>query len=626
MKLISFDVETSGTLPEYALQPFRVRTGDAWLTSVAWHTTEEDLDFGNRMNWDRTPNLEDVRYILKECAAKGVRVVAWNTPFDVAWLIALGLREEVMACKWLDAMLLQKHLMSNPTFERYKHSYGLKSAVAAHFPQHKDYAEDVDFHATDPDTLHTLRRYNKKDAVFTYGLAKMFWHNLDAKQRRVALLEAECIPLVAESMVEGLSIDRDAVTQLDDTLNKRARAAVVQLKLLYAPDITEEVLASPKQLSKLLYGEWGLRVPFYTETGSPSTDRKSLLQLSEQHKGAALINEVRECTGNRTKFAANTLESINYNGDDRTRPNARIFGTYTGRMTYSSKQGRGKDTRQTGVALHQWKRDPEFRKTIKAPDGYQLLEFDFAGQEFRWMAVAADDQTMLGLCQPGQDAHAYMGARINGLDYPEIRKRLAAGDKEAKAMRQLGKVANLSLQYRTSAKRLREVAMYQYDLDMSETEARAIHGTYQMTYYNVPRYWRKQIAWVRGHKYVDNMIGRRVYFKNLCLTGTVGQQNIPWEYASTAVNYPIQSMGAEQKYLALAILKNHLSKYDARFYFELHDGLFVVVPNDKAEKAAHELKQILSYLPYGKAWGLQLPIGFPVDAKIGPSWGELKEI
>lgn len=799
MKLISFDVETSGTLPEYALQPFRAKTGDAWLTSVAWHTTEKELDFDNRLNWDRKPNLEDVRYILEECAAKGVRIVAWNTPFDVAWLIALGLREEVMACKWLDAMLLYKHLTNAPTFESPKMSYGLKAAVAAFYPQHANYQEDVDFHATDEVSLHKLRKYNKKDAVFTYGLAQVFWGRLNPAQRRVAILEAECIPLVADTMVEGLAVDREATARLDESLLKRIKAAVVQLKLTYDPGITEEILNSPKQLGKKLFQDWGLLPVAYTGTGEPSTDRKALLKLAREHKGASIVNEYRECNGNRTKFAANTLESIDYNGDDCTRPGMRIFSTYSGRASYTSKQGRGKETRQTGIALHQWKRDPEFRKTIKAPDGYKLLEFDFAGQEFRWMAVAANDRTMLGLCEPGQDAHAYMGARISQLEYAELRRRLAAGDKEAKSMRQLGKVANLcvagdtvvltdrgpsnivdvrpddlvwdgvefvshdgvvcsgvretityqgvtatpdhkvlvngrwktiedaarygwpiepalgsgqssalraavrivggtilryarevwgrgvghrqnrqqrslrtwklalgitkaepceyksckrqaikvydivncgprtrfcangvivhnSLQYRTSANRLREVATYQYDLDMTESEARAIHGTYQLTYYGVPRYWRQQVAWVRGHKYVDNMLGRRVHFKNLSLTGTVGKQNIPWEYASTAINYPIQSMGAEQKYLALAVLKNHLNEYDARFYFELHDGLFIIVPDAKAEKAVHELKQILSHLPYEQAWKLPLPIGFPVDAKIGPSWGELTEI
>lgn len=627
MKLIGFDVETSGTLPEYALQPHRALTGDAWLTSCAWHIGKADSEgarFGNRLSWDRAPNVEDIREVLNVCAANNIRVVAWNAPFDVAWLIAIGLRKEVFKCKWLDAMLLYRHLNNFPTFEGSKLSFGLKAAVAMFYPGHKDYADDIDFHTTDPEELKRLRKYNKYDALFTYGLAHQFWQQLNEGQRRSALLEAASIPLVADTMVHGLAIDKDAAVHLDEKLRVRAAAALMQLKLVHSSTATPEILNSPKQLANLLYNEWKLPVPHYTDKGAQSTDRQALTILARNDPRAALVNEHRESVGNRTKFATNLIESVGYNGDGRTRPAARIFGTYTGRMTYSSKQGRGKDTRQTGVALHQWKRDPEYRRTIQSPEGYQLLEFDFSGQEFRWMAVESNDTTMLSLCQPGEDAHAYMGGRVSDVEYRELRKRLAAGDKEAKRIRQLGKVANLSLQYRTSAQRLRDVAVFQYGMEMSDNEARAIHGTYQLTYYNVPKYWRRQIAWLRKHKWVTNMLGRTVKFSRLVVGG--GRADIPWEYASTAINYPIQSMGAEQKYLALAVLKSELAKYDAHFYFELHDGLFIIVPDAKAEKAVHELKKVLSHLPYEKAWQIKLPIGFPVDAKIGANWGDLKDV
>ena len=33
---VAFDFETSGKHPEYALQPWRLRHGDAWITSIAW--------------------------------------------------------------------------------------------------------------------------------------------------------------------------------------------------------------------------------------------------------------------------------------------------------------------------------------------------------------------------------------------------------------------------------------------------------------------------------------------------------------------------------------------------------------------------------------------------------------
>ena len=71
---------------------------------------------------------------------------------------------------------------------------------------------------------------------------------------------------------------------------------------------------------------------------------------------------------------------------------------------------------------------------VCAPPNHRMIEFDAASQEFRWMAIASGDPTMLGLCQPGEDAHSYMGAAIAGVDYRELVERVHAKDKEAKAI------------------------------------------------------------------------------------------------------------------------------------------------------------------------------------------------
>lgn len=95
---------------------------------------------------------------------------------------------------------------------------------------------------------------------------------------------------------------------------------------------------------------------------------------------------------------------------------------------------------------------------------------------------------------------------------------------------------------------------------------------------------------------------------------------------STAINYPIQGTGGDQKYLALAIARNLLPKFGGYFYYELHDGLFFIFPHNQTAKAAPVFLKELSNLPYKKAWGVDLPIQFPVDGKIGASWGDLKDM
>lgn len=161
-------------------------------------------------------------------------------------------------------------------------------------------------------------------------------------------------------------------------------------------------------------------------------------------------------------------------------------------------------------------------------------------------------------------------------------------------------------------------------------EATAIHANYLVGYPGVKRYWYRQIDRAKKYGYVETMAGRRVNLGDCSRWRWVDDegklQDWEWAHQSTAINFPIQGIGADQKYLGLMVLKDYLNQIGGRFYFELHDGLFFLVPEAIAERAAHEIKKILSNLPYRQAWGVNLPIEFPVDAKFGPSWGELKEV
>lgn len=291
-------------------------------------------------------------------------------------------------------------------------------------------------------------------------------------------------------------------------------------------------------------------------------------------------------------------------------------------MTYSSKTGRGVAEVPTGVALHQWKRDKLFRQIVRAPEGYTLIEADFAGQEYRWMAVESGDPIMQELCLPGEDAHGFMAGKISGRPYDEILAAVRTEDPAIKPVRQLGKVGNLSCQYRTSAVTLMKVAAVQHKTALTFSEAKNIVNTYRRTYRQVPKYWQRAIDFAKINGYAQTLAGRRVWLGY----GGDWDQSMKWSHESTAINFPIQGVGADQKYLAMLVLRDYLPKVDGRFYFELHDGLFIVVPDAQAKRAAHDVKRLLSNLPYAKAWGVNLPVEFPVDVKMGKTWGDLKEV
>lgn len=623
-KWMAFDVETSGDKDLYGLQPNRLPRGEAAITSAAFAT-------GPTFEESRgvvAPTKKQLRKVLVACANKSVPILGWNVAFDAAWLIAMGLRDEVHACKWVDGMLAWKHMANCPRALPYKpESYSLKNAVATFEPDHKGYEDGVDFDDMSPEMIKRRLKYNRDDAFLTYSVTKSIVDRLNKAQQKCWAVDCASIPLVADTYVNGIHMDRAKAETLSHALLGEYKKAVVQLRL-DGNDVTEEALNSPKQLSELLYDDWGLPVLKHTDKGARSTDRDTLKRLAGSDPRAAVVNTYREAKNNRTKFAEGTVSSLNYTGEDVSYPRANMFGTYTGRMTYSSKLGKGKSEVPLGVPLHQWKRGSEFRDIIRPPDGYTLMELDWASQEFRWVATLSGDETMLSLCREGEDAHTFMGANISQRDYRAEQRLLAAGDAEAKARRQLGKVGNLSLQYRTSAGTLQTVARKNYDVHMTDNTARAVWATYRATYTNVPEYWDSQIEFGKMNGFVETQAGRRVTVGTWGEWGTALQDASidRWVRGSTCINAPIQGSGADQKYLGLAVVQDILKKYGGLFYYELHDGLFFIAPDDKALKMCEELQRKLSHLPYEKVWGKTYPIEFPVDAKVGKTWGQLQEI
>lgn len=616
-KVIAFDFETSGTLPEYALQPWRVKTGDAWITSLAAiHWDGSSYKKTGSLN----PSVSTCLELLKTAQATGGYILGWNLVFDISWLLAMGLRDDVFKCKWLDGMLIWRHLEIEPEYDLVrgkKKSFGLKAAVAEYLPSEAGYETDVDFHSTDPAVLAALHRYNVQDTLYTHIIAKHLYENLSPRQQSAALIEAEILPFLAEANLEGMLVDTLAAEELSARLEGIAHERLAEL----APHgVTETVVRSPKQLRELMFGVWGLSPYKQTATGSNATDKEALHELSFADNRAKVLREYREALNNRTKFATTPLDSVLYNGDHRTHPLAIPFGTYSGRITYSSSQGRNKDKRQTGFALHQGKRGSEYRSILIPPPGYTLVEFDAAGQEYRWMAIASKDPVMLGLCEAGEDPHSYMGAAIAEIDYHALIESVRLGEKLGKERRQLGKVANLSLQYRTSAVKLRSVARVQYGLPMELGEAQKIHSTYLTTYQQVPRYWATAILTARKRGYVETFAGRRVQL--------VGNWKGPlaWSMGSTAINYRIQGTGADQKYLALKVVKDYLNHVGGRFAWDLHDGIYLYIPDAVAMEAARTIKGLLDSLPYAQAWGFTPPIPLPWDCKMGGSWGDLREV
>jgi DNA polymerase I-like protein with 3'-5' exonuclease and polymerase domains len=619
-----------------------------------------------------------MRYLLDWAYDTERRLCGWNVPFDLSVMLAYGLEKEVFRLKYLDGLLLWKHLEVEPEYDErpgQKRPFGLKEFVRQFFPEHADYEAEIDFHDPDPAVRAKLHEYNIKDDAFTLRACKRLWAALTPRQQSAALFEADCLPMVADANLTGLLVDTFASHDISLRLTAQAAEKLASLaphilpllppqtgrRILTDQQRVEEVIRSPQQLAVLLYGNkgptdpvirpsWGVTPLKKSDAGNWSTDKETLHELSFLDPRAKELRSYREALNQRTKFADGIIASVDYSDDcGHTHPMARVFGTYSGRFTYSSKQTSKVDRLKTfktkpprvervkvelpiGFATHQMKRGAEFRDQIIAPQGCTIVEFDAAGQEYRWMAIASGDPTMLALCEPGEDAHSFMGARVeHGFEYRELIRlnhelddwpadQITPRHKQAKQVRYAGKVSNLSLQYRTSAKRLMITARVDYGIDMTMPQAERNHGVYQRTYTQVPVYWKRQIELVMQTGYVETFAGRRVQVR--------GDWNGPlkWSMGSTAINYRIQGTGGDQKYLALSVTKDYCTDMGARFMLDLHDGLYWVVRDDRVHEFCATMKPMLDNLPYAEAWGFSPPIPLTFDCKAGKTWGSLKGV
>jgi DNA polymerase-1 len=317
-----------------------------------------------------------------------------------------------------------------------------------------------------------------------------------------------------------------------------------------------------------------------------------------------------------SKYIKGIHNVVEYTKDGRSHGAPRIFGTYTGRMTYSSMTLK-KEKFKIGIAQHQVPRKGPTKSFIKPPEGYLLGEFDAAGQESRGMAIMSKDEAMLNVFRDGLDFHGMTGSRIAGMEYEAFVKAFHEEDKYAENQRYNGKFVNLSCNYRIGDTALRKKAFTQYDIVVNHGTAAMWNKSFKTMYPGVPAYWDSVCKESRQRGYTETLAGRRYQLEEW-----LGKK---WVTESSAINFPIQGFGAEMKYLAI---KTIFEKYpEVTYSLDVHDTNFYLIPdNGHAEELCLDVKETLNNLPYASAWSTDIPIPLLWDAKLGSSWKSLKEV
>lgn len=238
------------------------------------------------------------------------------------------------------------------------------------------------------------------------------------------------------------------------------------------------------------------------------------------------------------------------------------------------------------------------RQAFVAKDSdHVLLAADYSQIELRIIAALSQDEGLLEAFRNGEDIHRSTAAKVFGVPQEEVTRE----------QRSHAKTVNFGIIYGVSAFGLSQ------QTDLNRTEAKELIDTYYTTYPKLRAYMQDQVEFARENGYVETVLGRRRYLKD------INSQNAVVRGAAerNAVNAPIQGSAADIIKLAMITIQSKLESenWKAKMLLQVHDELVFDVPKEEVEALRKMVKNEME-----NAFSLDVPL--VVDIGIGTNWLE----
>lgn len=616
----ALDLETSsisGDLSDFmALEPWRARQGKGFISSL--HVTGDVHDIHIKR-----PSRDQLIEVLEKL--KGEEVYAHFALFDVAWLIAsiepnrlAHLHKAVTGVRWRDTALLTKWCINGRKSEYF--SYSLLNIIYTFRDKLGHEGAEAFVRMKQAQVMKADDPYweerGRQDVLWTYRLAKFMETQLPAPCRRGFVIEARAIAQVANSWLIGMYVNEANFKIAESKIESDIAAGCTALGL------AESVISSPSQLGRVVFGSWGFEPIGRTPTGQPKADADTWIVLAHATGDQRLrtLLKTRQALTLRSKYIRTVQEALARTGDGFMYGKPQLFGTSSGRLTYSSETVNGV---KVSMAQHQIPRkDKIVRAFLSPPPGTKLFETDAMAQESRIMGIWSGDEEIIRIFNEGINFHSSMAAEIYGMAYEtfqESYKAESASDIEGvfTERRQMGKLTNLSCNFRIGGKKLAHKSLIDYDTYMSEIDGRRLVRTFQNKYPRVPEYWANIIAFAKEYGYSYTLAQRRWKAPKDMLNSSDA-----WKLEGTIISHPIQGTGGEMFLAALSSVPDELMQTS------LHDGVFWLLEEDgHEEEHAASIVDRMNATNYQALWDLPKPLPIPLlyeASKIGSSYADVK--
>ncbi|MFL2584916.1 MAG: DNA polymerase I [Flavobacteriaceae bacterium] len=429
--------------------------------------------------------------------------------------------------------------------------------------------------------------YAVEDADVTYQLKNHFVTEMASKEV-IDLFNKIELPLVnvlADMESAGIHIDVDYLNELAVQFQKET--ATLEERI-YEQAGERFNLASPKQLGPILFDKLKLvDKPKKTKTGQYSTAEDVLSYLAKDH---AIVADILEWRSDK-KLSNTYIEALPQQVNPKTDRVHTIFNqavAATGRLSSNHPNLQNIPIRT--------KRGQLVRKAfIPRDEEHVLLAADYSQIELRVIASLSDDKEMQEAFQKGEDIHASTAAKVFNVALEEV----------SREQRSQAKTVNFGIVYGVSAFGLSN------QTNLNRKESKALIDAYYETYPQLKSYIRKQVDFARENGYVETILGRRRYLRD------INSQNSIVRSAAerNAVNAPIQGSAADIIKIAMLRIHEKLKEFDSQMLLQVHDELVFDAKKSELDALTNMIK-----IEMEQAYKLQVPL--VVGVGTGTNWLE----
>jgi DNA polymerase I len=396
-------------------------------------------------------------------------------------------------------------------------------------------------------------------------------------------VELALVPVLAEMECWGIRLNSDYLRSLGNEVATATAAIEAEIHSLSGGPFN---IASPKQLSDVLFVKLGLPIIRKTKTGA-STDADVLEELAVMHPLPAKIIEYRTLT----KLKGTYIDALPALVNPRT---GRLHTTFhqavaaTGRLSSS-------DPNLQNIPIRS-EIGRKIRNAFVADPGYQMLAADYSQIELRVLAHFSQDPAFLEAFRAGDDIHRRTAAEVFGV---------AEGDVTSE-QRRIAKAINFGLVFGQTDFGLAQV------LRIPRSEAHKYIESYFKRYARVREHMDAMIAEARRTQSVSTILGR-----TRSLPEIAAKRPQERNYAERiARNTPIQGSAADILKLAMLRVAKGLGQFPgARLLLTVHDELVFEIPDAQVESFKPWVKHAMEH-----AYELSVPL--VVEMQAGRTWGD----